>query len=392
MYRISALVLLGLLAAPAQAQVDPEPEVNNLYAGASETEGVVRVGVTHQRYSIEFTSGATRALSQTSVPLYVAVPVGRGVGVSLRAIYASGGGDDLDRVSGVADAQLGLSYRQQLGEAEAVFSLGVGLPLGSGALSTEQLATAVLFSRNEFAFEAPTLRQGLRFAPGVTIAVPVDEHLALGVAVAYQVRSAFSPFDDLDLSYAPANELLLAGGLDLRLGRASFVSADVSYALYGTDTFGERSLEPGNRLTAALRVQGGIGRQEIHFLTRYRHRGKGDVGGSALEPLVADELAAQLGALIRFADAGALGIAFGARYLGDFGELGEATQSVDDALAIADHQLLFDLGLAPSVRIAQQVRLLTAFTYSLGLGTFVDLADVTPLRGFRASGGVEVRF
>lgn len=389
MNRCTPILLAALLAAlPVAAQDSGEV---NLYQQAEAPNVLVETGFVFQRFGIDYASGASRTVSQVSMPLLVAVPVRPDLTVSLRTAYASGGGDDLATVGGIADAQLGVSYRRMLGSAEMIASLGVGIPLGSSALTNEELGTAILLTRNEFAFAAPSLRQGLRFAPGVTIAVPVDRNVVFGVGASYQVRQAFTPFEESEQSYAPGNEFLLTAGFDVGMGASSVMSLDVSYALYGNDSFGDYTLEPGGRLTARFNVIGGIGSQQIHFLARYSHRGDATVGDRPFETPLADEAQVVLGGLFSFPGDVGLGLGIGARYLGDFGEIGDATSDVESALALADHQLLFDATLAPSVQITPEIRFVSSFTYSLGLGKMVDLADVTPLAGFRLQGGLSIR-
>jgi hypothetical protein len=389
MKRCAPIVLAALLAAAPSAAQDTG-EVN-LYQQADAPHAVIETGLVFQRYGIDYASGASRTVSQVAFPLLVSVPVRPDLTVSLRAMYASGGGDDLATLGGIADAQLGISYRHMLGPAELIASLGVGLPLGSAAMTSDELGTAILLSRNEFAFTAPSLRQGLRFAPGVTLAVPVDRNVVFGVGASYQVRQGFTPFEESDQTYTPGNELLVTAGFDVGMGGASVMSLDVSYALYGNDSFGDYTLEPGGRLSARFNIIGGIGSQQIHFLARYSHRGDGTVGDRPFETPLADEAQVVLGGLFRFPGEVGLGLGIGARYLGDFGEIGDATSDVESALALADHQLLFDLMLAPSVQITPEVRFVSSFTYSLGLGKLVDLADVTPLAGFRLHTGLSIR-
>lgn len=398
MLRRLALPLLALtLALPdASAQVSPEPEPTSLYTterlAAPGISGVASFGLTVQRYAIT-TAGTDQAVSQLSTPLRVYVASDRGFAASLQAAYAGSSVGDLEAINGLSDVQLGLSYTHQLGPAEVVASLGTSLPTSGAGLTPEQQAASLLLVRNEFALAVPAVRQGFRLAPGVTVAVPVDPALAVGFGVAYQVRSGFTPFEGLDRQYEPGNEIMLTAGLSARPVRGVDWTADVAWAFYGRDTFGDATLEPGSRFSATTGLSVGIGQQAFLLGATYRHRGAGTLGADLIEAPVADELGVRLGGHFRFEEVAELGLGFGARYLGDFGVLGEAASGPPEgALALADHQLLFDVSLAPSFRLTPDVRLVSVFSYTVGLGRFIDVADVTPIDGFRLGAGVEVGF
>lgn len=382
---ICIFLIAGSVAVRAQSDGP-----TNLHERPTAPKAYIQTGTVFQSHSIGFESG-DRTISQIAIPLFVAVPVHRDVSVSLRTVYASGTLKDVGTISGIADAQLGVNYRQMFGPAELVASLGIGLPLGSAELEGDELLVAALLNRPEFAFSVPGLRQGLRFAPGFTLAVPIEQTAVFGLGISYQLRQGYKPFTGFDEQYIPGNELLLTAGLDILYGSSSRLSMDAAFVFYGTDEFAQNTLEPGSRFVGTLHVVEGIGQQQLYLRARYASRGEGMVGLDPFRADVSDEVSLHLGGNFVFPDDIGLGIALGARYLGDFEELGEATSSIPGLLALADHQLLFDLTVAPSVRVSPEVRLNGLFGYYLGLGKLADIADVTPLSGFRAQVGLAIQ-
>lgn len=384
-------VLAALAAVPAvQAQNATADFDEELYYGGQRRMGRAVTGVAVQHYTYQ----ADRAVDEVTVPLYVFVPLGQSFGASMRVGYASASGDGLEPLSGLTDLQLGGSYQRALGPATAVLSLGLSLPTGAGSLTPDEFGTAVLLAQNEFAFEAPVFGQGFRASPGFTVAVPLGNVAVLGLGASYQLRTGFQPFEGEDESYVPADETLLTAGLDLRLGVASALSVDLSYAFYGSDTFADRTFEPGNRFSVTSRLVTGFGAQRYYLLARYRTIANGTTfDGDPLGPARPTLARLETGFRLNFGPVG-LGLLGGARYYGDFGEIGAAVDNPDaeTVFALADHQLLFDLGVSPSVVVGSGVRLNAGFTYTLGLGEVVEIEELTPFSGFRFGAGLEVGF
>lgn len=386
-----ACVLAALAAVPSapaqQATADFDDE---LYYGGQQRLGRAVTGVAVQHYT--YREGA--ALDEVTVPLYVFVPVGQAFGASMRVGYASATGDDVEALSGPTDVQLGASYQRALGPATAVLSLGLNLPTGPSGLTAEEFGTAVLLAQDEFAFEAPAFGQGFRVAPGFTLAVPLGRVAVLGLGAAHQVRTGFRPFEAMDERYVPADETLVTAGLDLRLGVASALSVDLTYAFYGSDTFGPRTFDPGDRLSVTTRLVTGFFGQQYYLLGRYRIVRDGTTfEGNALAPARPVLARLETGFRLAFGRVG-VGLLGGTRYYGDFGEIGTAVENpnAENAFALADHQLLFDLGISPSVALGAGVRLNAGFTYTIGLGDLVELDELTPFSGFRVGAGLEVAF
>lgn len=390
------LAALALLASPAAAQPEGVAPGEKYVGGEAYDAGPGRLGraafgVVLQRYAI----GAGATIRETSFPLHVFVPVGSSAGVSLRTGYASAGGEGVAGLGGLADALLGASYRHDLGAASVVVSLGLSLPAGRASFTPEEFGTAVLLAQHEFGFEVPAFGQGFRASPGVMLAVPTGEGVVLGLGASYQLRSGFRPFEDDEGVYSPANETLLTLGADFSLGAASALSLDATYALYGSDSFAGRDFEPGSKFGFTARLLTAIGPHALHVLARYRTVGEGTTfAGDPLAPIRPTQAQLGLAADLALPERVGLGLLVGARYFGDFAEIGSVASepTLEGVLALTDHQLVFDLGASPSVAVAERVRLNAGFTYSVGLGEFIDVAELPPLSGFRLGFGLEVAF
>lgn len=272
MRRYLALPLLAaasLTAAVAQpASGDP-----SLYAGAAREP--VRVSAMGLYQQVE--TGIGGSLSQWSTPVMAAVPIVPGVALGLRASYAGAQGDGRTSVSGPADVQLALSAIRPVGPASAVASLSVNLPSGERSFSLEEAQTAFLIGQGFYAFGLPSFGQGLGVTPGLTVALPVGERLAVGAGVAYQVRGAFQPRSSSPDEYNPADELLLTTGVDTRLSPTATLAFDATASLYGSDTYGALTYATGNALALTTRLDTQLGPHEARVVGRVAFRGDTEV-------------------------------------------------------------------------------------------------------------------
>lgn len=353
-----------------------------------------QTGVVVQSYS----TGEDQAVRQVSAPFRASVRHRTGFGASLRTYYVSSSGDGLDPLSGLADVQVGASYRRRVGGGAVEASLNASVPAGGATLTGGEFAMATAIAIDDYAFDVSTLGQGATVSPALSVVVPAGRALALGLGAAYNARGAYSPFADDTASYAPADEFVLSGGLDAQIGRASTFALDLSMVRYGDDEFGGRTFHPGSRLAATMRWAWGGGAVRGRLLARYRHIFDGEVALSAA-PAVAGRTvvdprpshAVLVGAVQIWQQGTGVEFSAGARYYG-------VIKTVDEPLAILDvlgeQQVLIDFGLSPTIDVAPGVRATGTFVYTLGVANaagVVEEVGVSPLSGFRAGAGLDIR-
>ncbi len=374
--RLLLSLVVGLvLAAGARAQTAPSSLT--VQADAS---------VVVQNY----TTGDNEGVRQVSVPLRASVRHRSGVGASLRGAYVTAEGDALSPLSGLADVQVGASYRRRMAGGAIELSLGATLPTGGATLTPDEFATAVVIAVDDYAFDVSTLGQGSAITPGLAAVVAAGPGVALGAGVAYRARGSYEPFAGDTAAYSPADELVLSGGLDAQIGRASAVALDVSMIRFGDDAFGGRTFRPGNRLAATMRWAWGGGLVRGRLLMRYRHIFDGEVpqtAGAAPRAVVDPRPShAVLNGGIQIVQNGVgVELSAGARYYG-------IIETPTEVLAILDvlgkQQVLVDLGVSPTATVSPGVQLRGTFVYTFGVA---EAAGAPPLKGFRAGGGLSIR-
>lgn len=237
---------------------------------------LVRIMPVYQRWSVE----GNNQFSEFSIPVQFYFPFSRNLSVSLLGSQASVKGGALETLSGLTDTQLAFNYH--LEGAKLLLSLGLSLPNGKRELSLKEFETSDLISLNIFNLQAPNFGQGLSVSPGITWAVPVRDNLVLGVGASYQYKGKFKPLTGLTDGYDPGDEILLTGGLDMRLGATTTITGDFIYTLYGTDKFGDHDvLAAGNKLVANFQLRKYFNYDELWLFARYRSRTKNElaIGG-----------------------------------------------------------------------------------------------------------------
>ena len=372
---VAAFVVALACVLPAAAQTGG--------AGRSTFSGVFEASGMVQRYA----SDEGGAVHETSAPFGVAVRHASGVGLSVRGLYASAGGDELATLSGLADVQVGASYRRRVGGAAVEAALGASAPGRGSTLAGIEFATAAAIAFDDYAFEVTTLGQGSTVSPALTVVVPAGRGLALGAGVAYYARGAFVPFDGDEAEYSPADEIVLTGGLTAQIGRASTFALDANLVTYGDDEFGGQSFSPGNRLTGTARWAWGGGPVRGRFLARYRHVFDGVVAAESRPVVYQRPEHAMLAAGLGVVQSGVgFEVTAGARY---YGIIERSDTTLDLINVLGEQQVLIDLGASPSVEVMPGARLQGVFTYTFGVA---EAAGASALSGFRAGGGVRVAF
>lgn len=372
MKRPALIAFAFFLAGTASAQDDAP------YLSSARQPVRLSAGVVFQQYE-----DAGRQLSQTSIPLSVTAPLGRNFGLSLLASQASATGDDVTDLSGVSDVQLGLSYFRRIGEGSVVASLGLNLPSGKRELTVDEFTTSVLLGRPFFDFRLPGFGQGFNVSPGLIYAFPAGEGVALGLGAAYNYKGPYKPLGGMPEDYDPGDEIVVTGGLDVRVGAVSNLSAEVTYTHYLADKLGDAEIfTAGGKIAATGQLVHNLGPHQLRIVARARSTAKSTLPatlGATDEDL--RTLPGFVWGEVRFryqlAPALALGLLGRARLFGetDFG--GQELRL--DAFDLGASRSLFDLGLAPHVTLSENLQLSSRFVYTLG--------DLT---GFEAGGGLIV--
>ena len=260
----------------------------DLYMGSAMRPIQIMAGAVYQEYSDE-----EFELAQVAFPVRAFIPVNRNLGFAFRTapvlVFANNPtnvGDSLANVNGLSDAQIAVSYHQRIGEGSVVVSLAANLPSGKRELTPEEFETMGYISQDYFGFGVSVLGQGLNLTPGLTVAYPVNQNVVVGAGASYQLRGEFKPvalspesIEPGSDSFVPGDEILITGGVDVRIARSWAASTNVSYIIYQQDELGNGTqiFDSGDQLFASIQVLGNIGSNQLKMVTQYRGKAKSEV-------------------------------------------------------------------------------------------------------------------
>ncbi len=354
----SVVALLAVLAAAPLAFGQPV----SLYADGDRQPIRITVEGLVQRFTDDGEN-----LAEVSAPLGVYLPLGERVALGLNANYASVSGSEIDRFGGFGDVQLVASLFQPIGTGSLVASIGVNATTGAKSLSPDAFRAATLAAQTVYDLRVPTFGQGLRVVPAVTYAFPAGDRLALGLGASYQYRGPYAPLDaatELD----PGEEVLVTIGADLEVSPSASASLDLSLGFNGTDRWGDVAYEPGNTVAVTAQYLVLFGLHEVRAVARFRSRGEGQVPDDAFsaQTAVPTQLVFLGDIRLQLLPGVALGV------LGRFRSYGESA-------LFAEPQRLIDFGLAPALRVTDEVGLSGRFVFTTGSFT-----------GFTAGGGLHL--
>ena len=268
MYSRRLLVLVSLLSVLVlhQAYAQDMP----VYMGSEPQPIRISTGAVYQQYSDE-----DRRLSQIAFPVSAFIPLTRNLGFTLISNPVLIDGEQVEAIQGLSDSQAALSYFQPIGEGSLVVSLSTNLPSGKRELTAEEFATTALLSQDFYRFGVPVLGQGLNITPGITIAYPISDNAAAGLGASYQLKGGFKPVQGMVDSFTPGDELLVTGGIDVRVAPSWALSSNVSYIIYQNDQLGDVDVfESGDQLFASLQLLGNMGSNQLRLIGRFRSKAK----------------------------------------------------------------------------------------------------------------------
>lgn len=231
-----------------------------------------------------WTSDNMTLVSEISIPVFIYMPFGRNMSLSLRGGQATASGDFITNLSGLTDTQLSTSYH--LESYNLVLNLGANLPSGKKELNFNEFNTSSFLSLNYFNFLTPNFGQGLNLSPGITWAYPLNDNFVLGLGVSYQMKGKFKPIEGMVADYKPGDEILFTGGIDIRMGEIINLSADLIYITYGSDEISNKEVfASGDMILANVQFRQYLNYNELLLFARYRSKGKNSLAvAGALVP------------------------------------------------------------------------------------------------------------
>jgi hypothetical protein len=232
-------------------------------AAQSVGEITARAAPQFHSYSIDAPSSTT--IREFSVPLFVVVPVTRGLTVDVGTAYARShveqttfGKTSTSDVAGLTDTQLRANY--VLGNDFIVLTAGLNLPTGQARVTTDQVLAAGLIGSDFLAFPISSMGTGFGETGGIAAARPVADW-NVGAGFSMRRTEHYDPFDlggGTSLRYQPGNEYRVRIGADRAIGMGR-VTLGFTYSTFGNDELAGSIYNTGNRYITQLAFNDDVG-------------------------------------------------------------------------------------------------------------------------------------
>ncbi|HWO87639.1 MAG TPA: hypothetical protein VNL98_00655 [Gemmatimonadales bacterium] len=229
----------------------------------------------------------TASLSQTIIPIGLAVPLGRRLSLDAGVRFATSTREDeagaSTTLSGLTDTQLRGVF--QVIPNTLLLTLSANLPTGKTELTDDELLVAGAMADDLIAFPVSSYGTGFSLTSGLAAAVPLGGW-ALGLAGSYRFSGEFTPVADTSgATYKPGAEMRFRVGLDRLVGQGR-LSLGLTYSTFSVDEFaGSEAFRPGKRLVAQASWSFPIGNHGLALYAWNYYRASGQVadalGGAA---------------------------------------------------------------------------------------------------------------
>ncbi|MBN2030781.1 hypothetical protein JW824_11110 [bacterium] len=233
-------------------------------------------------------------ITQVSVPITIVFPIGYQFNLTILHTPALSTFGEF-KIEGLSDTWIHGAY--MLWNEKLMVNVGLGAPTGKTRLKggpdnadyieNNEFALSRWLSLNVLRFQLPVYGQGLCGIAGVTLAIPIQENLVIGLGGQYLLRNPYHPIEyqyqvgDIirtsDEVYQPGNEVSGQFGFDMQIIDNTKIMLDGIYTYYWADRFSDVEVYgSGQKIAAQLGFIYQFDEKffSSQFLVRYRGKNK----------------------------------------------------------------------------------------------------------------------
>ena len=235
--------------------------------------------------SYEYWKAKNDQISEFAFPLTFLCPVNDRIGfyaVTAPAMSNLSVGENYS-LKGMSDLKFGghwLTLKDRF-----LFTFGLNLPTGRSALQDDEYPVASVLSMPAFNFRVPSFGQGLDFQLGVNGAFEVGGFV-IGCGASYLMKGGYKPFQDLDQTYKPGDEIAVTTGADKEVslfGMNTRLIGNFLYSMYLEDTWAGKNLfQSGNRLLIQFSSLIKLDALDLTMLIRDQIKDKNKIGSGEI--------------------------------------------------------------------------------------------------------------
>jgi len=314
-------------------------------------------------------------ISELSTIISSRVQLRANLGLSINVSQATVDHDSLQRITGVTDIQLGLSYVAEFERSKLLATVNGNIPSGKRDLSKWAYDAAFPMGLSQYDFHVPYFGRGWGVAPGLAWVYTASESVAMGIGASYHVRGAFEPHRQLPAQYNWGNEMSLSWTGQWQATPSFGFSAQLIYTSYGDDKIEDIVVyKAGNRTVGLLSAHARLGKNDLFATFHFRSVGENRIRTlEALQPETIKYNTGLMGGSLRYriratsifmADVEARATRYKDTF--DVQDIGPSQLIRYDRIQPIPSMDIFSVGVFPTIMISPAVSIPLRFRYSLG--------------------------
>jgi hypothetical protein len=234
-------------------------------------------------FVIQTWSAEEERISEFTVPVTFILPVSKDLTITANTNSAFSTLTSAENnLFGLSDSRISGSYVGM--NNHLLVTAGIALPTGQTRLEEDQNLIASALALYPLEFRVPSYGQGLSLAASGVYAFDMNTFI-LGGGIGFVYKNGFKPFKSSDIIYKPGSEfsINIGGETKSRNRNAVKLTADITYTMYGSDTFDDKEvLKSGSKILVNLRALMKAGNNDLMFYATERTKGKNDKGFGTL--------------------------------------------------------------------------------------------------------------
>ncbi|HEY0995996.1 MAG TPA: hypothetical protein VGD77_08395 [Gemmatimonadaceae bacterium] len=244
----------------------------------------VRAGAQYVQYTLGDSTDQT--ISELAIPLFVVVPLARGLTMDVGTAYAQSevkGGKATSRINGFTDTQVRANL--SLGTDAVILTAGVNVPTGRETATLQEFDAATRIGSDLLSFPISNMGTGLGGTAGIAFARSLGAW-NLGAGGSVRMTRAYRPLrfaPDSSLRYQPGNEYRARVGLDRTVGEG-MVSLGFTYSTFGRDSIASSVYNSGDRYIGQVAYSTRMPIGQVTLVAWNLYRGAGMQGRTQRVP------------------------------------------------------------------------------------------------------------
>ena len=200
------------------------------------------------------------------------------LGATLAIYQATVEHDSLQRISGLADIQVTITYVARLNRSRIIAGVASNLPTGKSYLSRWAYDASFPMGLSHYDFSVPFFSQGTTISPSLGWVYSASPSFVIGLGATYRLRESYEPHRQLPGKYEWGNELSFSANAEWNASPTFSLNGGIIFTLYDADKIEDVIVyTAGNRVVLQVGLFKKLGRNDLWLDAVYRNVGTNQI-------------------------------------------------------------------------------------------------------------------